>query len=490
MNKILLRPYQEKAKEDIKNFIEKSSNNKGLVVLPTGAGKALIVGLIAEMCKKNVLVIQPSKELLEQNYEKAKLFGVHGSIYSASMGTKEVSNITFATPMSIVNNRELFKDFEYVVVDECHIGFSNEITGNKVSRKGVICDFLDRLKPKKVIGLTATPIQLVSTMKGSEIRMVNRSMRSYWYRAEMIHVTQISDISKDYWATLKIESCPPEKSVLTLNSTGVDFTEASILNQYNTSNIKSKILQAYETLSKKGNKHFLIFVPTIETAEELERKHKDFKAVSANTPMKERNEIIRDFKAGKIKAVVNVSCIATGFDFPELDTIILGRETSSFGLYYQMLGRVVRPLMKNGKVMPKIGTVIDFTNNSNRFGDINTTTFENNDYTNGWAMWNNDSLLTGYPLGDWSMPSRALLTNKFDKKELAKEIKSSTAEGNLSLWFGKHKGKTLEYLWENERGYCMWMLEKLDYTKNSVRPIIKYLSERNLEKVVDYDNEK
>ena len=49
------------------------------------------------------------------------------------------------------------------------------------------------------------------------------------------------------------------------------------------------------------------------------------------------------FKAGEIKVVANVGVLTTGFDYPELDTVIMARPTMSLSLYYQVIGRAIRP---------------------------------------------------------------------------------------------------------------------------------------------------
>ena len=65
-------------------------------MLPTGAGKSLVIADIAHRLDGNVLVFQPSKEILEQNYAKLKSYGVEDcSIYSASFNSKEINRMLF-----------------------------------------------------------------------------------------------------------------------------------------------------------------------------------------------------------------------------------------------------------------------------------------------------------------------------------------------------------------------------------------------------------
>lgn len=56
--------------------------------------------------------------------------------------------------------------------------------------------------------------------------------------------------------------------------------------------------------------------------------------------------------------------MTTGFDYPELDTIVLGRPTKSLALYYQMVGRAIRP--SEGKD----GWIVDLCGTYRVFGDV------------------------------------------------------------------------------------------------------------------------
>ena len=81
---IVYRPYQVDAIRSGIGFFRESSPEPSLSVLPTAAGKSIIIAGIVKSTPGKMLVIQPSKELLGQNYEKYLLSGGIASIYSAS----------------------------------------------------------------------------------------------------------------------------------------------------------------------------------------------------------------------------------------------------------------------------------------------------------------------------------------------------------------------------------------------------------------------
>jgi DNA repair protein RadD len=64
--------------------------------------------------------------------------------------------------------------------------------------------------------------------------------------------------------------------------------------------------------------------------------------VTGKTPKKEREQILADFKAGRLRALTNANVLTTGFDYPDIDLIAMLRPTMSAGLYVQMAGRGMR----------------------------------------------------------------------------------------------------------------------------------------------------
>ena len=79
-------------------------------------------------------------------------------------------------------------------------------------------------------------------------------------------------------------------------------------------------------------------------------------------PDSERNQIISDFKSGKLRIIVQVTILSVGFDHPELDCIITGRPTASLSWWYQFVGRVTRihPDKANALVIDFVGSVPKF----------------------------------------------------------------------------------------------------------------------------------
>jgi len=117
-NGFTLRPYQEAAVAAAMDALERKRN--GIVVMPTGSGKSLILTEIADRSGGRTVILQPTKEILEQNVGKMLSYGLRDiGIYSASMNEKTIGTITFATIGTIIKRKEAFQKFSRVIVDEC-----------------------------------------------------------------------------------------------------------------------------------------------------------------------------------------------------------------------------------------------------------------------------------------------------------------------------------------------------------------------------------
>lgn len=353
-----LRPYQQQAADvAVRYFKDRTATANGIMVLPTGSGKSLVIADIAARLGAPVLVFQPSKEILEQNYAKLCAYDIlECAVYSASCNSKAISRITFATIGSVKNHVEEFSHFRYVIVDECHLVNPKE---------GMYRDFFKAIRCK-IIGLTATPYRLYSTRNGAVLRFItNTSPRVF---SRLLFFVQIGYLfEQGYLAKLNYYRIPLiDLNRLRRNSTGADYTDDSVQREYRRVSFNDGVLNIVRRLLRVNRRGILLFSRFVEEAQYISDSLPGMAAiVSQNTPKKERERILADFKAGRIKVVTNVGVLTTGFDYPELDTVVLARPTLSLALYYQMVGRAIRPHPSKAE-----GWIVDLCGNFNRFGRV------------------------------------------------------------------------------------------------------------------------
>ena len=353
-----LRPYQQQAVEAAVNYFTSGNRRNGLIVLPTGSGKSLVIANIINRLDCPVLVFQPSKEILLQNYEKLCSYGVVDcSVFSASCNSKRISRITFATIGSVNNCKELFMRFRYVIIDECHQVNAEE---------GMYHDFI-KTTGCKVIGLTATPYRLYSSrFYGAMLRFITRTNPRIFI--DLIYYVQVRTLlEQGFLARLNYYQLNVvDTSRLKVNSTGADYTDASMRALYREIRYNDTLENIIRRLLVAGRDSILVFTKFVDEAENLVRNFGEQAAVvSSQMDMKERDRILRDFKAKRVKVVANVGVLTTGFDFPELATVVLARPTRSLALYYQMVGRAIRPHASKQE-----GWIVDLCGNYRRFGRV------------------------------------------------------------------------------------------------------------------------
>ena len=331
-----LRDYQQQASDAaIRFFSDKTKKRNAIEVLPTGAGKSLVIADIASRLEGHTLVFQPSKEILEQNYMKLCSYGVLDcSIYSASFGRKEISRVTFATIGSVKNHPELFQHFRNIIIDECHLVNPKE---------GMYKEFLTMLRCK-VLGLTATPYRLCSSRDfGSMLKFITRTRPCVF--SYVIYQVQISTLlDMGYLSKLNYYPMNPvgwNELNLKSNTTGADYTDKSVIKEYERIDFYGFLVSVVRRLlnPKVGGKRkgILVFTRFLKEAEQLTKSILGTAIVSGDTPKATREMILRQFKAGKIPVVANVGVLTTGFDYPELDTIVMARPTMSLALWYQIV---------------------------------------------------------------------------------------------------------------------------------------------------------
>lgn len=352
-----LRDYQQQASDAAVSFFQRNDKKNGIIVLPTGAGKSLVIADIAARLDAPVLIFQPSKEILEQNYEKLCSYGVfHVGIFSASFNRKEVQKITFATIGSVKNCKDYFRRFRYVIIDECH--YVN-------AEAGMYKDFIETIQCK-VLGLTATPYRLYSNRSyGSMLRFITRTNPRI-FNDVLYHVDVKTLLNRGYLANMNYYQLNVvDTSRLKVNSTGADYTDASVRRYYREIKFNDTLENIIQRLLVAGRTSILVFTRFIEEAEYVARNCGASAAVvSSDTSKADREAILRLFKQKKISIVANVGVLTTGFDFPELSTVVLARPTMSLALYYQMCGRAIRPYKD------KVSWVVDLCGNYKRFGRV------------------------------------------------------------------------------------------------------------------------
>ncbi|WP_150910380.1 DEAD/DEAH box helicase [Marinobacter halotolerans] len=342
-----LRPYQQEAVDATLSHFRKSEES-AVIVLPTGAGKSLVIAELARLARRRILVLTHVKELVEQNHAKYESYGLTGGIFSAGLKRKDSRHqVTFASVQSVSSNLDQFRnEYSLVIIDECH-----RVSGDETSQYQRIIERLRQQNDSlKVLGLTATPYRLAmgwiyryhyrGFVRGSddeqdkpfrhciyELPLSYMINRGYLTRPELVNAAvaqyDFSALPKDRFGEYA------ENDVNQLLSKHKRVTRAII----------DQVMELAD--DRKG---VMIFAATVEHAKEITGYLPEHETalVTGATDLRDRDLLIQRFKRRELKYLVNVSVLTTGFDAPHVDFIAILRPTQSVSLYQQIVGRGLR----------------------------------------------------------------------------------------------------------------------------------------------------
>lgn len=334
-----LRDYQSRSIEMLYSWIE---NNKGhpCVVMPTGSGKSHV---IAALCKDalqswpetRVLMLTHVKELIEQNAEKMRLHwpGAPMGIYSASVGKRQLGEpITFAGIQSVRDKAQQIGHVDLIIIDECHLVNHKDEGGYRK-----LISELTAINPAiRIIGYSATPYRLGHGLITDKPALFD----------DLIEPVSIEElIFKGYLATLRSKVTKDRLDTSGVHKRGGEFIESELQAAVDTDDNNQRVVR--EVIDLAGDrKAWLVFCTGVKHAQhvaEVLRQHGvTAECVTGETPKKEREHLLTEFKAGRLRALTNANVLTTGFDYPDIDLIAMLRPTMSASLYVQMAGRGMR----------------------------------------------------------------------------------------------------------------------------------------------------
>lgn len=448
---ITLRPNQPEPIAKAIAYFQQAKPRPSLIVLPTAWGKSILTAFVAKECHDKLLVVQPSKELLEQNYAKyITLCGgmcANAAIFSASVGRKEIGMITYATIGSIKSLGKKFKElgFTKMLIDEAHLypREADSMLGTFLRDSGIT----------HVLGITATPVKLQQNYDqdgrtySKLVMLTSRSKKGNFFK-DIIHVGQVSEMVRlGFWSPLKYSVGAFDGTKLKYNTSRSEFTEESVQAAFNANGGTASIIAALD--SNSDRKHILVFVPSVQDAENLSRIYPHSAVIHGTMNKKERADIIARFRAGLIRVIFNVRVLSTGFDYTGIDCIILGISTASIALYYQIIGRATRIDPNKRDAL-----IIDQGGNVERFGRVEDISFEQGKI---WRMFGTGGrLLSGIPITDIGKITRED-TQRVDNGQLPPiEV----------MPFGKYQGQRLTDI---PASYKRWMLQTFKWEARNER---------------------
>jgi DNA repair protein RadD len=360
---INLRPYQKEAIDSTFRYFADNDGNP-LIVLPTGTGKSVV---IAEFCRQTltdwpdtkILVVTHVRELIKQNHDELKTLWPEAPAGINSAGLKKRDYeppIVFCGIQSVHKKASKFVKVDLVLIDEVHL----------VPRKTntMYQRFLSNLKimnpHMRVIGLTATPYRLDSGLLHAGKEALFDAVS---YEAELKDM-----VDQGYLTRLMSKQPKTRLDVSSVSIRGGEFVAGELERAVDRTDVNESVVREIVVLGAE-RKSWLIFCAGVKhathIAEIVRRYGVSCETIFGDTPSAERDRIVRDFKAGKIRALASMGVLTTGFNAPIVDLLAILRPTESTGLYIQIMGRGMRNSPGKEDCL-----VLDFAGNIARHGPV------------------------------------------------------------------------------------------------------------------------
>ncbi len=354
-----LRDFQDK----VVNSCIKSRENI-LISAPTGCGKTYIAEMIMFKLSKlndcSYLFVVPRIILIKQFLDELTVFKDSDFDIIQAENTKLTGKkFVIASKDSLDKYGKKLPEKLIMFIDEVHEGLKQSF------------ELVQKIKPVRVFGLTATPERSdgLSFIKGIDLDNEEK-LHKYALFDKYINAISIKEAQNlGYLCDLKYVS-RNDLETLDIKSKGIDeFTEEEITELFDKYNIWGDLVKTYKRFGKNKDgtyKPSIGFTNTVKMAERVVDIFNNagftFKVISGTTPLNERYSLIEDIKNGKINGLVNADLLTYGFNCPEISYIFSCRHIKSKTLWVQMIGRGLRPGKPELYFIDHTDTISEFSN--------------------------------------------------------------------------------------------------------------------------------
>lgn len=327
---------------------------RGVVVLPTGAGKSYVAELAIDEVRRSTLVVAPTLDLVDQWIRRlSKAFSME--VGALGGGRHDVREITVSTyDSAAIHMGRLGGKFGLIVFDEVH-----HLPGEMYKQAAEQCIAPFRL------GLTATPD-----------RDDGRHKVFLDLVGPIVHRQGIKELAGDILSeydvhTVEVEMSDADRAAYEesrgqyrgfVDSQGIRMSgggwqrflaatsrseegRAALAAYHRQKKLAlahaNKIAAVEELLTRHWNDQVIVFANDNETVYEMSQRFL-CPTITHQTPLAERTEVLKRFSNREYRVVMTSKVLNEGVDVPSANVAIILSGTGSVREHVQRLGRILR----------------------------------------------------------------------------------------------------------------------------------------------------
>jgi len=332
----------------------KRAGRRGLVVLPTGAGKTLLAQLALEATPRSALIVVPTLDLMHQWYASLLAAYPTAPLGLLGGGSKDETPLLIATYDSAAIHAERLGDrYGILILDEAH-HLSGDFTraiaeytlapyrlaltatppqGDRLrDLQALIGPLVYRKRPEELAGTVLAPYR--------EVRVIVQLTQPERERYEALIRRRNDFLAK---AGIRLGSLEGWRQFVRMSGRAdgraamLAHREARAL-AFGTDG-KLRVLE--ELLAQHAGERVLVFTDDNATVYRVSREFL-LPALTHQTPVKERVALLDAFRKGEYRVLVTSRVLNEGVDVPEASVAIVLSGTGEEREHVQRLGRVLR----------------------------------------------------------------------------------------------------------------------------------------------------
>jgi superfamily II DNA or RNA helicase len=332
-DELILRPYQQEALDAI------ALHRNGVIDHPTGTGKALVLSL--------------SRRALDITGDGVFLITAHRDELIAQL----VDKVRKWEPMAKVGieKAEQSADLDCQIV----VGSIQTLQNGRLARfivsrgdriKGVGVDEVHRVASAQYMKLIAALREACPTLAtiGVSATPARGDKRGIgWIMGDLIHYLDLTEAIADGYLVEPVQIVTNTSADISdVRMVAGDFSVVELGEAVDTDSRNGIIISTY--MEHCQGMKAVVFAASVPHAQHLAlafqangvRAH----AIFGNLPTARRQEMMADFREGRVDVVTSFSVLIEGLDVPDVACVMMCRPSASLGTYKQMLGRSLRPL--------------------------------------------------------------------------------------------------------------------------------------------------